>query len=147
LRRKLWLPMILLVITAILASGCGAPAAISPLSEQDKDEMVAIALADPEVSRWIDTGDTYDTQVGWSAVGWNGEEATGYSIVEYGQIADGQLPTDRVFPSGATINPHVYIRVNQPTGMHLHVTFDRKEMKVLAVQLMPGRGMGPELPE
>jgi hypothetical protein len=138
---------LILLLVVFIVNGCAAPKAIAPLTEREKAEMVEIALADPDVSKWIDTGDTYDTQVGWSAVGWDGEEATGYSIVEYEQIADGQLPTDRVFPSGATINPHVYIRVNQPTGVHLHVTFDREEMKVLAVQLMPGRGMGPKLPE
>ena len=109
--------------------------------------MVEVALADPGVSKRIDEADTYEVHVGWSAVSWDGDEATGFSVVEYDDIADGELPTDRVFPDGATINPYVYISTDPPTGMQLHVTFDREEMKVKGVQLMPGRGMGPQPPD
>jgi hypothetical protein len=137
----------LFLIAAVLAGGCGGPQAIPPLTDAEKEEMIEIALADPEVTKWLEEDEPYDARVGWSAVGWNDSEATGFSQLEYEEIADGKLPTDTVFPSGATINPYVYIRITPPTGIHLHVAFDRENMEVLAVQLMPPRGKGPQPPE
>jgi hypothetical protein len=137
--RILRLTAAMIVVVAILAGGCGGPA-IKPLTDAEKEEMIEIALADPEVTKWLDEDEPYDATVGWSAVGWHDSEATGFSQLEYEEIADGKLPADRVFPSDkVTINPHVYIRINPPTGMHLHVAFDREKMGVAAVQLMPGR--------
>ena len=131
------------VTAAVIAGGCGRPKVIPPLTEAEKAEMVELALENPDVAKWLDEDKPYDTRVGWSAVHWNDSEATGFSQLEYEEIADWKLPTDRVFPTGAAINPHVYIRINPPTGIHLHVAFDRGGMEVLAVQLMPGRGSGP----
>ena len=50
--------------------------------------MIEIALAHPEVSKWLETADVYSTEVGWSAVGWNDSEATGWARLEYEEIAD-----------------------------------------------------------
>ena len=50
------------------------------------------------------------------------------------------LTSDRAFPSESTsINPHVYVRIDEPAGKHIHVAFDREIKEVVAVQLMPGR--------
>lgn len=137
---RLWLATILLTIASLLLGGCGGPKGIKPITDREIDEMLEIALAHPDVSRWLETADVYSTEVGWSAVGWNDSEATGWAHLEYEEIADGKLPTDRVFPSEkVTINPDVHIRIGEPAGMHLHVAIDREKMEVVAVQLMPGR--------
>jgi len=113
---------------------------IKPLTDDEKDTMTEIALAHPEVSKWLETADVYSAEVGWSAVGWKDGKATGYALLEYEEIADGNLPSDRTFPSESTsINPHVYIRVGETARLHIHVTFDREAKEVMAVQLMPGR--------
>jgi len=132
-----------------LYGGCGGPKAIQPLTDDEEKTMIDIALAHPDVSKWLDTEDPYSTEVGWSAVGWNDSEATGWAYLEYEEIADGKLPTDRVFPSDkVTINPDVHIRVGEPARLHLHIAIDREKMEVVAVQLMPGRpSAGPEPPE
>ncbi len=146
MKKRLYLPAILLISIAILVGGCGSPKAIKPLTDAEKEKMIEIALADPEVSKWLDTEDVYSTEVGWSAVGWNDSEATGWARLEYEEIADGKLPTDRVFPSDrVTINPDVHISVGEPAGKHLHVAIDREKMEVVNVELMPGRpSAGPE---
>lgn len=94
---RLQIVLSLLVIAALFAGGC-ASQAIKPLTDDEKEAMTEIALAHPEVSKWLATADVYSTEVGWSAVGWNDGKATGYALLEYEEIADGSLPSDRAFP-------------------------------------------------
>jgi hypothetical protein len=141
-KKYLLLSILITILVTILGSspfGC-TQKGIKPLTDDEKAAMIEIALAHPEVSKWLETADVYSTEVGWSAVGWNNSEATGWARLEYEEIADGELPSDRVFPSEFTsINPDVHIRVGEPAGMHIHVAFDREKQEVVAVQLMPGR--------
>jgi len=132
---------LIIVLVAILASSLGcAQKGIEPLTDDEKNAMIEIALAHPEVSKWLETADVYSAEVDWSAVGWSNSEATGWAHLEYEEIADGNLPSDRAFPSEYTsINPDVHIRVGEPAGMHIYVAFDREPKEVVAVQLMPGR--------
>jgi len=131
---------ITIFITVLGSSFACTQQGIKPLTDDEKNTMIEIALAHPEVSKWLDTADVYSVEVSWSAVGWNNSEATGLAHLEYEDIADGDLPSDRVFPSESTsINPDVHIRVGEPTGKHIHVAFDRESKEVVAVQLMPGR--------
>jgi hypothetical protein len=139
-KRKFWLAIILLLVAVLLLAGCGNPKAIKPLTDDEKNAMIEIALAHPEVSKWLETADVYKTEVGWAAVGWNDSEATGWARLEYEEIAGGNLPSDRAFPSESTsINPDVYISVGEPAGMFISVAFNRDTKEVVAVQLMPGR--------
>ena len=140
MKKMLWPIVSLLVLTSLLMGGCTSKA-IKPLTDDEKETMIEIALAHSEVSKWLKTADVYSTEVGWSAVGWNDSEATGRAILEYEEIADGNLPSDRAFPAKqrVTINPEVRIRVGEPAGKHLYVAFDREKKEVLAVQLAPGR--------
>ena len=148
MKQRLWLAASLLAIAALLIGGC-ASRGIEPLTEDEKDRFIEIALNHPEVSKWLETAEVYSTEVGWSAVGWSDSKATGWSRLEYEEIADGNLPSDRTFPSeSVTINPDVHIRVGEPVGKHIHVAFDRKTKEVSAVQLMPGRPTaGPTPPK
>ena len=139
MKNRLWVVTSLLVIVALLVGGC-ASKGIKPLTDEEKSTMIEVALAHPEVSKWLETADVYSTEVGWSAVGWNDSRATGWAHLEYEEIADGNLPSDRTFPSESTsIHPDVHIRVGEPAGKHIHVAFDRETREVVAVQLMPGR--------
>ena len=130
---------ILIIILGSSFGGC-TQKGIKPLTDDEKAAMIEIALAHPEVQKWLETADVYSTEVGWSAVGWNNGEATGRAILQYEEIADGNLPSDRAFPAQrATINPEVHIRVGETARMHLYVAFNRDKKEVLAVQLAPGR--------
>ena len=139
MKKRLWLIISLLVAASLLVGGCTSKA-IKPLTDNEKDAMIQIALAHPEVSKWLETADVYSIEVGWSAVGWNNSEATGWARLEYEEIADGNLPSDKAFPSRTTsIYPDVHVRVGEPARLHLHVAFDREKKEVVAIQLMPGR--------
>jgi len=117
--KKILLLLISLLVTASLLMGGCTSKGIKPLTDDEKDTMTEIALAHPEVSKWLETADVYSAEVGWSAVGWKDGKATGYALLEYEEIADGNLPSDRTFPSESTsINPHVYIRVGEPARLH-----------------------------
>jgi len=125
---------ILIIILGSSFGGCTSKGT-KPLTDDEKAAMVEIALAHPEVQRWLGTADVYSTEVGW-----NNGEATGRAILQYEEIADGNLPSDRAFPAQrVTINPEVRIRVGEAPGKHLYVAFDREKKEVLAVQLAPGR--------
>lgn len=141
-KKNMLLSVLITVLVAVLASsftGC-TQKGIKPLTDDEKSAMIEIALAHPEVSKWLETANVYSTEVGWSAVGWNNSEATGWVRLEYEEIADGNLPSDRAFPSESTsIHPDVHIRVGEPARLHIHVAFDREKKEVVAVQLMPGR--------
>ena len=140
MKKRLWLAAILLLVVVLIVVGCGNPKDIKPLTNDEKNAMIEIALAHPEVSKWLETDEVYQTEVGWSAVGWNDSEATGWARLEYEEIADGNLPSDRTFPSYSTsIHPDVHVRVGEPAGKHIHVAFDLEMKEVVAVQLMPGR--------
>jgi hypothetical protein len=135
----LWSALILIIILAGSFIGC-IQKGIKPLTDDEKATMIEIALAHPEVLKWLETADVYSAEVDWSAVGWNNSAATGWAHLEYEEIIDSSLPSDRVFPSERTsINPDVHIRVGEPAGKHIHVAFDRENKEVVAVQLMPGR--------
>lgn len=139
MRKRLWIALSLLVAMTLLVVGCDSKV-IKPLTNNEMNSMIETALAHPEVSKWMGETSVYKIEVGWAAVGWSESEATGWARLEYEEIADGNLPTDRVFPSErVTINPDVYIRDGVPTRLHIHASFDRETGEVVAVQLMPGR--------
>jgi len=110
LKKRLLLLISLLVTASLLMGGCTSKA-IKPLTDDEKDTMTEIALAHPEVSKWLETADVYSAEVGWSAVGWKDGKATGYALLEYEEIADGNLPSDRTFPSESTASTRMYIFV------------------------------------
>jgi len=148
MRQRLWLAISLLVVIALLMGGC-ASTTIKTLTGSEKNTMVRVALAHPEVAKWLETAEVYGVEVGWSIVSWNNSEATGWARVAYEEIADGSFPPDKLFPPESTsIHPDVLIRLRVPVGMHIHIAFDRKTIEVVAVQFLPGRPtMGPTPPK
>jgi hypothetical protein len=130
----------LTVLVAVLVSsfvGCTRKG-IKPLTDDEKDVMIEIALNHPDVVKWLGEPDTYKTEVGWIALGWNDGEATGWARLEYEEIADGNLPSDRTFPSETvTINPGVLIRVGEPERKHILAAFDRETKEIVHVEPLP----------
>jgi len=136
---KSWLAASLLVITALVVSGC-ASKGIEPLTDKEKDAMIEIALNHPDVSKWLEGADIYKTEVGWAAIGWDDGKATGWTRLDYEDIADGKLPSDITYPSeSVSIHPRVIIRVGEPARLFVYVAFDRETQEVVDVQLAPGR--------
>ena len=139
IREKLYFVASLLVVVALVTGGC-ASKGIKPLTDDEKDTMIEIALNRPEVSKWLETADKYTTEVGWVAIGWSNGKATGWSRLDYEEIADGNLPSDITYPAQTvTIHPRVNIRVGEPVRLFIYVAFDRETKEVVDVQLAPGR--------
>jgi hypothetical protein len=130
---------ILIIILGSSFGGC-TPKGIKPLTDDEKAVMIEIALAHPEVEKWLETADKYTTEVGWVAIGWHDGKATGWSRLDYEEIADGNLPSDITYPAETvTIHPRVNIRVGEPVRRFIYVAFDRETKEVVDVQLAPGR--------
>ena len=102
--------------------------------------MIEIALNTPEALRYLENESKYEIEVKWVALGWKNSKATEWHPLDYEEIADGKLPSDRLYLSQTvTIHPQVYIRVGEPVRMFISVAFDRETEKVVHVELLPGR--------
>ena len=72
--KRLWLAASLLLVISLITGGCASKSkAIEPLTDVEKEAMVDIALNHPEVMQWLGGSNTYVTEVGWAAIGWNDE--------------------------------------------------------------------------
>lgn len=139
MKRELQLIAVPLVIVAILSGGCGGPA-IKPLTDAEKEQMIAVALAEPEVSRWLVETDEYTVYERWEVIAWEDSKAVGWYRMDYEDIKDGSPPSDIVYATDeVTINPEIYIRVGEPARMFISVIFDSEREKILSVELQPGR--------
>ncbi len=126
-------------MVALLAGGC-ASKGIKPLTGEEKDRFIEIALNTPEALRYLEDESKYEIEVRWVALGWEDSKAVEWHPLDYEEIADGELPSDRLYiaPS-VTIHPEVYIRVGEPVRMFISVAFDRETQEVVNVELLPGR--------
>lgn len=139
MKKRLWLVASLLLIMALLVGGC-ASKAIKPLTNTEKDRFIEIALNTPEALRYLENESKYEIEVRWVALGWEDSKATEWHPLDYEEIADGNLPSDRLYLSQTvTIHPEVYIRVGEPVRMFISVAFDRDTQEVVHVELLPGR--------
>ena len=139
MKKRLWLTMSLLLVTVLIISGC-ASKAIKPLTDDEKDTMIEIALNHPEVSKWLETASVNSTEVGWVTIAWGDSQAVGWYRMDYEDIADGSPPSDITYITDkVTIHPQIYIRVGEPVRMFISVAFDRETKKVVHVELLPGR--------
>ena len=143
--KRLWLAVSLLVIVPLLVGGCiGKTKGIKPLTDDEKDRLTEIALNTPEAVRYLENESKYEIEVRWVALGWKDSKAVEWHPLDYEEIADGNLPSDRLYLSETvTIHPQVYIRVGEPVRMFISVAFDRDTQEVVHVELLPGRGTGP----
>ena len=145
MKQALWLAVLLLMVTPLLA-GCGGPEAIKPLTDEEQDRFIEIALSTTEAQRYMENETNYETEVGWIGLGDRGSVSIETHRFDYEEIADGNIPSDRLyFSESLTIHPHVYIRVGEPVRMFISVAIDRETGQVLNVELEPGRpSRGPE---
>jgi len=138
-KKRLLLATILLIAVTLLATGC-ASKAIKPLTDNEKDTMIELALNTPEALRYLENESKYEIDVRWVALDWKDSKAVEWHPMDYEEIADGNLPSDRKYVSErVTIHPEVYIRVGEPVRMFISVAFDRETEKVVHVELLPGR--------
>ena len=142
-RNRLWLAASLLVILALLVGGCaGQPKSIKPLTDNEKNRLIEIALNTPEASAWLEKESTYKADVRWIAIRWENSKAVGWAVLDYEDIADG-TPPQFVWES-ATIYPRVLIRFGEPERTHVMVAIDRDTEQVVLVERLPVKG-GPSL--
>jgi len=139
-KRGLGLIAALLVTVTVLAGGCGGPEAIPPLTEDDKNAMMEIALADQQVSKWLDEADGYTVDERWVVIAWEGSKAVGWYWMEYEDIKDGTPPADRKYVTDdVTISPELYFHIGEPARMFISVIFDSDMEKIISVEPQPGR--------
>lgn len=143
---KKWLLAALMLAFMLVVAGCANPKPIEPLTEQDKAQMVEIALAHPDVSKWLEETDVYSVEEGWVVIAWDGSQAVGWYWMDYEDIKDGSPPSDITYARDeVTINPQIYIRIGEPTEMFISAIFDPDREKILTIQLQPGRkSPGPD---
>ena len=148
MKRTLWIA-VFVVMVAVIACSCGAPGVVPPITEEEREAMVETALADPEVSKWLEGDDTYSVEDGWVVIAWEGSKAVGWYWMDYEDIKDGTPPAEIAYlTDDVTINPQLYIRIGEPPGMFVSVIYDSEREKVLSIQLQPGRkSPGPTLPD
>lgn len=140
MKKRACLPVILLVSIAILFHGCGGPEAIKPLTDEDKEQMINIALADPEVSKWLKETDVYTVYERWVVIAWEDSKVVGWYWMEYEDIADGTPPEEIAYiTDDITISPELYFHIGEPARMYLSVIFDSDREKILSVEPQPGR--------
>ena len=155
MRKNLIIVIGLVLVMLLVPVSCAAPApapmpapAIKTLTGSEQNTMVRVALAHPEVSKWLETAEVYGVELGWSIVSWNNSEATGWARVAYEEIADGSFPPSESFPPESTsINPDVLLRLRNPPRMHIHIAFDRETMEIAAIQYLERPETGPTPPE
>jgi hypothetical protein len=136
----------LFLIAVVLAGGCGGPEAIKPLTEEDREQMIEIALADPEVTKWLQETDEYSVEERWVVIAWEDSKAVGWYWMDYEDIKDGTPPEEIAYVTDdVTISPELYFHIGEPARMYISVVFDSDMKKILSVQLQPGRpSAGPE---
>lgn len=149
MKKGLWLVAGLLVIATLLVGGCGQPKGIKPLTDEERDRFIEIALNTAEALRYLENESKYEIEVRWVALGWEDSKAVEWHPLDYEEIADGNLPSDVLYLSQTvTIHPEVYIRVGESVRMFISVAFDRDTEKVVHVELLPGRlTRGPTPPK
>lgn len=144
--KRFYLPVILLISIAVLIGGCGGPEAIKPLTEEDREQMIEIALANPEISKWLQETDEYTVYERWVVIAWEDSKAVGWYWMDYEDIKDGTPPEEIAYVTDdVTISPELYFHIGEPARMYISVIFDSDREKILSIQLQPGRpSAGPE---
>ncbi len=148
MKRLHFLTAALFITVAVLAGGCGGLKAIPPLTEDDKDAMIEIALTDPQVSGWLNEADEYTAEERWVVIAWEDSKAVGWYRTQYEDIKDGKPPAGIAYVTDdVTISPELYFRIGEPVRMFISVVFDNSMKKIISVEPQPGRpSAGPELP-
>ena len=140
-RKRLWIVLSLLVIVALLVSGCiqqtpPQPAPVSEilpaehptdfpenlrwLTEEEKARLIEIALNTPKAQEWLEKENQYETSISWIALrpSSSGEGYAGYSRFEY-EIVEKGIPrgTVDVTPPGS---PERIVSVGVPEDAEIY---------------------------
>jgi hypothetical protein len=132
---RLWLVTSLIVVAALLTGGCTAkPKSIEPLTDEERDRLVEIALDVPEVSEQVEKATAYKLEVKWVALVHKGLE-----VVDWGILTDeeAEMGIPQGFLSSFTIYPGVLVRLLSPERLQFIVAVDLDEEKVMHVEMVP----------
>jgi len=142
--KRLWLATSLLVIGVLLGGGCtGHSKVIEPLTDNEKDRLIEIALNTPKASAWLEKESIYKVDVRWIAITWGNSRAVGWSVLDYEEVADGKPPP--YISESAIIYPSFLVRFGEPEHTLVVVAIDRDTEEVVLVQECPAAG--PVLPK
>lgn len=132
---KLRLVTSLLVAVALLVGGCSAePESIEPLTDGERERLVEIVLAVPEVSEQVEKGSLYELEVKWVALVQEGSE-----VVDWGVLTDEEVEMGipHGFLSSVTIYPGVLVHFLSPERLQYVVVVDLDEEEVMHVEMVP----------
>ena len=133
--KKLWLLISLIVVAALLVGGCIAkPKGVEPLTDEERDRLVEIALDVPEVSEQMEKATAYKLEVKWVALVYKGSE-----VVDWGVLTDEEAETGvpQGFLSSFTIYPGVLVRFLSPERLQFIVVVNLDEEEVTHVEKVP----------
>ena len=127
----------------VLAVGCGGPIGVEPLTDNDVNNMIEIAVKHPEVLELLEENEEYTTQTSWYVIAWEESKAVGWYRMDYEDIADGTPPDAIAYVTeDVTINPELTLIVGKPTRLFISVFFSTNKKEVLDVQPFPAKS-GP----
>ena len=132
---KLWLVISLLVVMALLVGGCNAkPKELTPLTDEQRERLVEIALDVPEVSDQVAKSAVYNLEVKWVAVARKGSE-----VEDWGVLTDeeAEMGIPQGFLSPVTIYPGVLFRFLSPERLQFIVVVDLDKEKVVYIEMVP----------
>jgi hypothetical protein len=121
----------LLVVAALLTSGCAPkPKSLEPLTDEEWDRMVEIALDVPEVSEQLEKALTYKLEVKWVAISKRGGE-----VVDWGVLTDEEVEIGipHGFLSSFNIYPGVLVHCLEPDEVCWVVAVDLDRGEVVHV--------------
>jgi hypothetical protein len=132
---KLWSITSLLVIAVLFVAGCNAkPQEVKPLTDEQKDRLVEIALKAPEISEQMEKAAIYQSEVKWVALARKGEEIVNWTVLTDEEV---EMGIPHGFASSVTIYPGVLFRFSSPERMQFIVAIDLEDEKVMYVEMMP----------
>ena len=134
--KGLWLVTSLLMV-ALLAGGCvGKSKDMGPLTDEEKDRLIEIALDVPEVSDQLVEASVYKVEVRWVALYRRGSE-----VVEWAVLTDEEVEAGihQGFLASFTIYPGVLISFGESQELYCMVAIDLDAGKVMHVELVPAR--------
>jgi len=129
--------MILSLINIILVGCAGHPGGLNrprQLTDDEKAEVIEIALNTPEVQQKLETKSHYTTEINWLAVTWNGSKWSAYYHVDSNWEND---PNLKNVPGSAAFYPYVLIHFMEPAAWQIATAVDLDTGKVVLVHEYP----------
>jgi hypothetical protein len=99
-----------------------------PLTEEEKDKAVQIALSTQEASYWLQQGFRYTTSIGWVGIVWANSRVSEVAAFDYNAIEKGIPPT---IPQSAVVYPWIHLYFGEPPKIDIMAAVDLSTDKVV----------------